>query len=75
MRVSYIGSREEESGFMVGSHLMDKPIFNINEEAVEDGHFVTRSKPHQGIRLVYLPCKEDDLEFKITDSYITVPET
>lgn len=55
---------------MVGSHLMDKPVFNINEEAVEEGHFTTRVRPSQGVRLVYLPCKEDDLEFKICDAYI-----
>lgn len=66
MRVSYIGTSEQESGFFTGAHLFDTTPFNIAEDTIEEGYFVTRAKPSQGIRLVYLPKDDKDLQFAPT---------
>lgn len=66
MKVSYIGTHDQESGFFTGSHIFDSTPFNINEEHIEEGYFPTRCNPSHGIRLVYLPKDEADLEFSPT---------
>jgi hypothetical protein len=63
MRVSYIGSAQDERGFMVGSHVFDATPLTIDEHTVEEGYFVTRKRPSEGIRLVYIPKDSADLEF------------
>jgi len=62
-RVSYIGTVDQESGFFAGSHLFDSTPFTISEENIEDGYFPVRCKPSQGLRMVYLPKDDRDLEF------------
>lgn len=64
MRVSYIGSTELEAGFMSGSHVYNTTPFEMNDEAIEEGYFAVQNvKPSQGVRLVYYPKDESDLEF------------
>lgn len=53
MRVAYTGSVDEEKGFLVASHVYDKRVCEISDKAVEDGYYVTRTRPSEGIRLVY----------------------
>lgn len=48
---------------MTGSHLYDKTPFTVSQECIEEGYFVTKAKPSQGLRMVYLPKDERDLEF------------
>ena len=45
MRISYIGTAEQESGFVIGSHLFDANPFMISEEQIEEGHYVSKGKP------------------------------
>lgn len=53
MRVSYIGTHDSESGFMAGAHIYDKRPCELSEDAIEDGYYVTRCRPIDGMRLVY----------------------
>lgn len=64
MKISYIGTAEQESGFITGSHIFDSTPFTINEEHIEEGYFPTKVKPMEGLRLVYLPKDEKDLTFE-----------
>jgi hypothetical protein len=48
---------------MVGSHIFDATPWTLNEDVIENGYFVTRGKPHDGIRLVYIPKDEHDLTY------------
>lgn len=52
---------------MTGSHLYDKNPFNLSQEAIEEGYFPTQVKPSKGLRLVYLPKDDRDLEFATTN--------
>jgi len=56
---------------MVGSHIFDQNPFTVSEEIIEEGYFVTRGKPADGMRLVYLPKDERDLEFADTSTRLT----
>ena len=53
IRISYTGTVEGESGMLCGSHVYDKRIVENSEKATEEGFFVTRARPHEGVRLVY----------------------
>lgn len=63
MRVQYIGEVQQESGIMVGSHVFDATIGMISEDIVENGYYITRGRPHEGMRLSYLPRDESDTEY------------
>jgi len=45
MRVSYIGTRDEESGFIVGGHLFDSNPWLITEDSIEESYMSVRVKP------------------------------
>jgi hypothetical protein len=66
IRVAYTGSVDEEKGFLVGSHVYDKRVCELSDKAVEDGYYVTRTRPSEGLRLVYQP--KDDLDFTYVSS-------
>lgn len=63
MRVSYIGTRDEESGFISGGHMFDKNPWLVSEDEIEESYMTCRAKPNQGIRMVYMPKDEKDLDF------------
>lgn len=63
-RVSYIGTREDESGFLCAAHLFSTMPHLIDEQKVENGFFVCRKKPSEGIRMCYLPKDDADLEYE-----------
>lgn len=52
-----------ESGLMFGSHVFDSTLGRISEDVIENGYYITRGRPHEGIRLAYLPRDEGDLEY------------
>lgn len=58
-----MGTAEQESGFLVGSHVFETGPERVSDEIVENGYFVTRGRPHEGMRLVYLPRDTKDLEY------------
>lgn len=53
MRLAYTGSVQDEMGFFVAGHVYDKRVCELSEKAVEDGYYVTRCRPSEGIRMVY----------------------
>lgn len=53
IRIGYTGTVDQEQGFMVASHVYDKRVCELSEKAIEDGYYVTRTRPSDGIRLVY----------------------
>lgn len=63
-RVSYIGTRDEESGFLCASHIFSSMPHLIDEQLIEEGYFVTRKRPSEGIRMCYLPKDDADLEYE-----------
>lgn len=64
IRLTYIGSDDEESGFMSGAHVYNVSPFELSDEVIEEGHFATKNvRPNEGIRLVYYPKDPDDLNF------------
>jgi hypothetical protein len=65
MRVSYTGTVDGEQGIMAASHVYDKRVCELSEKAVEEGYYVTRARPHEGIRMVYQP--KDELDFTFTE--------
>lgn len=68
IRVTYIGSEDEESGFMSGSHVYNVSPFELSDEVIEEGHFTSKNvRPKEGIRLVYYPKDPDDLTFTPTN--------
>jgi hypothetical protein len=40
---------------MVGAHVFDSTPLTLDEHTIEQGYFVTRKRPSEGIRLVYIP--------------------
>lgn len=73
MTVSYIGTAEQESGFMTGSHVYDSVVCGLSEDIIEEGYYTARARPSDGIRLVYQPRDSQDFEFIATDMRI-VPQ-
>lgn len=63
VRISYIGQHDDESGFMVGSHIMNQNICGITDRDIEEGYHCKRVRPHEGIRLIYAPTDEQDFSF------------
>jgi hypothetical protein len=63
IRVSWIGPRETESGIIVGSHVFNATPFTLSEDIIEEGYFPVRAAPHEGLRFVYVPKDEKDLQF------------
>jgi hypothetical protein len=72
MRVQYIGEAMTESGLLFGSHVMDSTLGRISEDVIENGYYITRGRPHEGIRLSYLPRDDGDLEYTGLDQKIKV---
>lgn len=52
-----------ESGLLVGSHVYDSTLGRISENVVENGYYISRGRPNEGIRLAYLPRDDGDLEY------------
>jgi len=52
-----------ESGLLVGSHVFDSKLGHMSEDIVENGYYTVRGRPHEGIRLAYLPRDETDLSW------------
>ena len=48
---------------MVGSHVFDATPLTIDETTIENGYFVTRKRPSEGMRMVYIPKDSSDLDF------------
>lgn len=63
IKVTYIGSVEEEAGFMTGSHTFTSSPLLLNEEIIEDGYFKTCTKPREGLRMVWIPKDDADMEY------------
>lgn len=62
IKVQYIGRNDEESGFFCGSHLYGDTPFAAGEDAIEEGFHRAGGRPQEGLRFVYLPRSEVDLE-------------
>jgi hypothetical protein len=52
-----------ESGLLVGAHVYDSTLGRISENVVENGYYISRGRPNEGIRLAYLPRDDGDLEY------------
>ena len=52
-----------ESGLFVGAHVYDSTLGRISEDVVENGYYISRGRPHEGIRLAYMPRDEGDIEY------------
>lgn len=52
-----------ESGLFVGAHVYDSTLGRISEDVIENGYYISRGRPHEGIRLAYLPRDDGDLEY------------
>lgn len=63
MRAQYIGEAMTESGLLVGAHVYDSTLGRISENVVENGYYISRGRPNEGIRLAYLPRDDGDLEY------------
>lgn len=63
-RVSYIGTREEESGFLSAAHIFSTMPHLIDEQMIEIGFFCARKKPSEGVRMCFLPKDDADLEYE-----------
>lgn len=61
--MQYIGTAEEEAGLLIGSHVHDSSPTVMTDEIIENGFFVSRGRPNEGMRLVYIPRDQGDLEF------------
>jgi len=61
--MTWIGTVEDESGFLVGSHVYNGTPLTLSEDMIEEGYMVTRCRPHEGLRMVYTPKDDRDLEF------------
>lgn len=48
---------------MQGSTVLDAPLGQFSDDIINDGYFVVRGRPREGIRLVWMPKEEDDLNF------------
>ncbi len=66
MRISYIGTRDDESGFITGGHIFDANPWLLSEDRIEEAYMVHKCKPSSGLRMVYMPKDEKDLEFAVT---------
>lgn len=64
IKVSYIGRADEESGYLVGSQLYGDTPFAIGSDAIEEGYHRAQGRPMEGLRFVYLPRNEADLDMK-----------
>ena len=53
MRIGYTGTVDSEQGYLVAAHVYDKRVCELSEKCVEEGFYVTRCRPSEGIRLVY----------------------
>lgn len=42
----------------------------VSEERIENGYFVHRGKPSEGIRMVWLPKDKSDCDFYNSDYFI-----
>jgi len=56
---------------MTCSHQFNKSIFQIDEDSIENGFHKKTCKPQEGLRAVYMPKNQSDLEFRPTDHYTT----
>ncbi len=70
VRAQYIGEAMSESGLLFGSHVFDSSLGRVSEDVIENGYYITRGRPHEGIRLAYLPRDEGDLEYTGLDYMI-----
>jgi hypothetical protein len=70
IRLSWIGNHDEESGFITGSHVYNATPFTLNEEIIEEGYMPVRGRPHEGVRMVWMPRDEEDLEYCPSDLYL-----
>lgn len=48
---------------MTGSHIYNGTPFTLNDDQIEEGYMPVRGRPHEGIRMVYMPRDDRDLEF------------
>lgn len=50
MTVQYIGSVEQEAGIFEGAHVYETEPVKISQEIIENGYYVTRGRPREGMR-------------------------
>jgi len=53
-----------------GSFVLESKIGQFSDDIINDGFFVTRCRPREGIRLNWLPKEEDDNDFYGTDQQV-----
>lgn len=70
IKISYIGTQEQESGFMTGSHSLNTTPFTATEDKIEEGYYATKARPSEGLRMTWLPTDEKDLEFHDADKLL-----
>lgn len=61
--VQYIGQLDQESGMMVGGHIHGQSLNELIVDDIENSQFVTRGRPSEGLRFVYLPMDAQDYEY------------
>lgn len=74
MRVTYIGTRDDESGFLVAGHTFDTNPWLLSEDVIEESYMTCRAKPSQGVRMVYMPKDEKDLDFAPTNIRMNISQ-
>lgn len=47
----------------MGGHLHGIPLESINTEEIENAQWVTRARPGEGLRFIFLPKDQSDFEF------------
>ena len=48
---------------MTGSHIFSGTPFTTSEDHIEDAqYFKAKGRPHEGLRLIYVPRDEDDMQ-------------
>lgn len=70
IRITWIGPREIESGIMVGSHVFNATPLTLTQDIIEEGYFPVRAAPHEGLRFVYVPRDDQDLQFTALDKKV-----
>lgn len=64
IRLTYIGRVEDESGFMACSHTYGDTPFTVGEDEIEEGWHCLRARPNEGMRMIWLPRCDEDLEMR-----------
>ena len=61
--IQFTGEVDKEAGLLVGGHLYGTSLNNLVLDDIENSQFVTRARPSEGLRFVYLPMESADYEY------------